>query len=939
MHVFKRLLISSLCGLFCVSASFGASLTGMVREEIAGRSMANATVTIDSMGRATSTDQNGRYFFPNLTPGTYAVSVRFVGYEDTTQDVAVADRGETRADFKIGYGDVVTLEKFVVEGIREGQARALQQKRNATNIMDIVSADAVGKFPDGNAAESLRRMPGVSVEIDQDEGRYVVLRGIDSALNNVTLNNQVLGTPSEQGNRGVAMDSVPADLISRLEVTKAVTPDMDGTAIGGSINIVTKSAFDTPGGFLYGSVAGFYDNFSGRKSPNGSLTYGRLLDAAGKWGAVAGVSYSKKRFQSQTSDNVDWTQVNGFWVPLTQESFNYDIMRERIGVNLALQYRPSSATELSLRLNHNEFTDEEGRQKSGYAFLSGTLSNQTATSGTNSRGRSTREFRAYNQTGTIDALSLSGTHKLGSEYDLSWQIGASKGERDVPKRVDWEYRSSSSAFPNSYDLSGESAVVTPSANFYNPASYPFRRVRFRHDLEQEDVFSAQVDLKRDVQLGSRQGYWKVGAKYVTRDKQDDRENDNYNLSGTAWTLAEAGLAGTPQDSLINREPENYFRELYRFGPTINLEANEAFFAANPTRFARDAIGSLNNSLAGDYEGSEDVFAAYAMASVSLNPKTTLLGGVRFEQTDAKYTANERRNGVWNVGGAVGSTDYTTVMPGLHLVWRPKDKAVVRFAWTNTLGRPNYSNLAPRRRVDDIETSVGSGVYTGSVSDGNPGLKPFESMNFDLSLEYYLPKAGILSVGVFHKDIDNPVYGNRSTFLNTDFEGRTYDTLTISRPENAKSGRVTGVELNYQQFFTFLPSPFDGLGVNLNYTFVDSSAALLLQARDVPFFKQSDKIGNIALVYEKYGWEARVALAINGPYLTEVGANSDTDIYNDDRKVIDAKISYRINSHFTVFSEFLNLNEEPLKEFTGIASRNTGNEIYYWKARFGVNFTF
>jgi len=939
MHVSQRLLVSSLCALFLSVSTYAASLTGLVTEASANRPMANATVTIDSIGRSTTTDQNGDYLFPNLAAGSYVVSVRYLGYADSTKNVTVVDGGETQADFQIGYGDLIALDKFVVEGIREGQARALQQKRNAEGIMDVVSADAVGKFPDGNAAESLRRMPGISVEIDQDEGRYVVIRGIDSALNSVTLNNQVLGTPSEQGNRGVAMDSVPAELISRLEVSKAVTPDQDGTAIGGSINIVTKSAFDIPGGFLYGSLAGFYDSFSGRTRPNGSLTYGRLLDAAGKWGAVAGVSYSKKQFQSQTSDNVDWTQVNGFWVPQTQESFNYDIMRERIGVNVALQYRPAPGHELSLRLNHNEFTDHEGRQKSGYNFRTGTLTNQTALGGSNSTGRSTREFRSYNQTGTIDAVSLSGTHKLASDYDLSWQLGASKGERNVPKRDDWEYRSSASAFPNSYDLSGESAVITPSANFYNPASYPFRRVRFRHDLEREDVLSAQVDLKRELQFGSKQGYWKVGTKFVSRDKKDDRENDNYNLAGTAWTLAEPGLAGTPQDSLINREPENYFRGLYRFGPTIDLEANEAFFAANPARFARDAAGSLDNSLAGDYKGSEDVFAGYAMASVNLNSRTTLLGGVRVESTNADYKANEKRNGVWNVGGAEGTVNYTTVMPGVHLVWRPNDKAVVRFAWTNTLGRPNYSDLAPRRQVDDIETSVGSGVYTGSISDGNPGLKPYESMNFDLTFEYYLPKAGIVSVGIFNKDIDNPVYGNQTTLNNTTFEGRNYDILTISRPENAKSGRVTGVELNYQQFFTFLPSPFDGLGVNLNYTFVDSSATLLLQTRDVPFFKQSDRVGNFALVYEKYGWEARVAMAVTGPYLTSVGANADTDIYNDGRKVIDAKLSYRISPRYTVFAEFLNINEEPLKEYTGIASRNNGNEIYDWKARFGVNFTF
>jgi TonB-dependent receptor len=900
--------------------------------------MANATVAIDSIGRTVSTDRSGVYNIPNIAPGTYDVTVRYLGYEDTNQSVTVGDLGATRADFEIGYADVIKLENFVVEGIREGQARALQQKRNAENIMDIVSADAVGKFPDGNAAESLRRMPGISVEIDQDEGRYVVVRGIDSALNNVTLNNQVLGTPSEQGNRGVAMDSVPAELIERLEVSKAVTPDKDGTAIGGLINIVTKSALDSPSGFFYGSIAGFYDSFGGRWTPNGSLTYGRQLNEQGTWAAVAGVSYSRKRFQSQTSDNVSWVQQGGFWLPLSQESFNYDVDRERLGVNFALQTRPAEGHELSFRLNHNEFTDEEGRNKSGYEYRLGTLSNQTATSGTNSGGRSTREFRSYHQTGTIDAASLSGIHTVGSDYQFEWQVGGSRGERDVPKRDDWEYRSSTTAFPNTYDLSGESLVITPSPNFYDPARYPFRRVRFRSDIEQEDVFSAQVDLKKETEFGAKQGYWKIGAKMVARDTEDDRENDNYNLAGTAWTLAEPGLAGGPSDSLINREPENYFRGLYRYGPAIHLENNEAFFAANPSRFARDNAGSISNSLSGDYRGSEDVLSVYAMASVDLNAKTTLLGGVRVEHTDAKYSANELRNGVWNVWGANGSTDYTTVLPGLHLNWRASDRSVVRFAWTNTLGRPTYSDLAPRRQVDDIETTVGSGVYTGSISDGNPGLEPFESMNFDFSFEYYLPNAGIFSIGVFHKMIDNPVYGNSSTFQNITIDGRNYSVVGISRPENADSGRVTGLEFNYQQFFTALPSPFDGLGVNVNFTIVDSRATLLLQPRDVPFFKQSDSVGNFALLYEKYGWEARVALAYSGAYITSIGANAATDGYIDSRKVVDAKISYRINEHFTVFGEFLNIDEEPLREFVGETTRRSSIEIYYWKARFGVNFS-
>ncbi len=933
MNPKTRLLIASLTGLLCSCSSLlAASITGYVRETNSGAPLPNASITLVELSRETTTSAGGQYLLGDVPRGNYTLKISYSGYDDGTQTVLVTGEGEVQADFKLG-ADVVKLGAYVVEGERQGQARALQQKRTAAGIMDAVSADAMGKFPDGNAAEALRRMPGVSVEIDQDEGRYVVVRGIDSALNNVTLNNQLIGTPSEAGNRGVAMDSVPADLIARLEVTKAVTPDMDATAIGGSINIVTHSAFDRPEGFLFGSVSGFYDNFGGHTSPNGSLTFGRILDKAGKWGAVVGGSYSKKEFQSQTSDTPAWTLLNGIWTPLTQESFDYDIMRERIGANLALQFRPSKGHELALRLNHNEFTDEEGRQKSNFEHVLGVRTNHTATGATNSQGRSTREFRAYHQTSTIDAASIEGKHDLGSGYQLNWQAGASQGERDVPKRDDWEYRSAAGAFPNSYDLTSGHLVITPNAAFYNPASYPFRRVRFRSDLEREKVFSAQADLRRDTQIGGQNGYWKTGVKYVTRDKADDRSNRNYNLLGTAWTLAEPSLAGA--------EPTNYFDGRYRFGPTIDLPANEKFFAANPARFAFDPIGSLNNSISGDFDASEDVFATYGMAGVNLSPAWTALAGVRYERTEATYRANalSTPGGVFSgvFRRVTGRSTYDNVMPGLHLVWRPTKRYVGRLAWTNTMARPNYADLAPRRVVDDVETSVGSGRYTGNISTGNSSLKPYKSSNVDLTLEYYMKGGGIVSVGAFHKNIENPIYSGSFIQTNVNIDGRNYDRVGLAQPENAKKGRITGVEFNYQQFFTWLPSPFNGVGVNLNYTVTDSSATLFTRADKLPFFKQSDEVGNVALMFEKYGFEARVAMAFNSPYLAAVGANSATDTFTDRRRPIDAKVSYRINKNFRVFAEFLNISEEPLNEYLGVSARNSGNEIYHWKSRFGVNF--
>ncbi|MGH8021142.1 MAG: TonB-dependent receptor domain-containing protein, partial [Opitutaceae bacterium] len=316
--------------------------------------------------------------------------------------------------------------------------------------------------------------------------------------------------------------------------------------------------------------------------------------------------------------------------------------------------------------------------------------------------------------------------------------------------------------------------MTPSANFFDPASYPFRRIRLRSDLEREDVISLQADLKRDMRFGERTGYWKVGAKFVSRDKADDRENEDYNPASGNFTLAEADLAGP--------EPQGFMEGRYRFGPTINLPVMHRFFETNPDRFEFNELSSIENSNVSDFEAEEDVLATYAMASIDLTSSWTLLGGVRAELTDATYAGNELVYDDGDFTGTVnrvtGNDEYTTVMPGLHLTWRPNDKFVARFAWTNTLGRANYASLAPIRELDQIEDVPGSGIWIGSISEGNPLLEPYESMNLDVSLEYYLQAGGIVSVGVFHKDIDNPVYG--SSFIESDitFDGRFYETLSF-----------------------------------------------------------------------------------------------------------------------------------------------------------------
>lgn len=943
----SRLLpLAGLCLWLGAAPAWAATLSGRVRDNNTGSYLLGATVTVRELARDTSTDRAGSFTLRDVPAGSYTLVTSYLGYGDVTQTVTVAGDGERAVDIAMG-AELVRLGSFMVEGNREGQARALQQKRTADNIMDVVSSDSAGKLPDGNAAEAVRRLPGVFAEIDQNEGRYIVVRGIDANLNNITINGVSVGS-TEAGGRGAGMDAVPADLISRIEVVKAVTPDMDAQAIGASINIVTPSAFDHAEPFAYGTLAGGYFNgprgeFRDRKlTPySGSATAGTTF-GGGKWGAVIGGSYNFRHYISnRRSGGNPWfpaaaagTPGADTYFPANEALFHYDVQRWRQGLNAALEYRPDANNQFYLRISDNRFKDEEGRNQNNYSFfLTSFPASFTPTSAHFATGQSTVEYRYYLQKHNITNYSVGGKNTLGDGGTrLDYSLAVGEAEKRTPDRQDWEFRSAANAFPSDLDISKKYWTVTPSANFYDAASFPFRRVRYRQDDEKEENLAATLNLRRDLAMLGHEGYWQIGGKYFDRDKSWNRTNADYN-AGTG-----ANLFNLSQFNIAEPAPELFGGD-FKMSPQINLKAAKAFFAANPQYFVFNAAGTQSDSFVTDFKLKEKIGAAYAMAHGNFSG-LSVLAGLRVENTKADVTQTE-------LPTAAGATlpprlnqlskTYTNVLPGVHLRYAIRKEWIVRAAWTNTIGRPNYPDMAGASSFTYAETATGSGVYTGSLTSGNPGLKPYESRNFDLTSEYYFKNAGIFSISGFDKQIDNPVFTNAYTQRNTTYEGLNFLTLAYSRPENATSGKIRGVEFNYQQQLTMLPSPFDGLGFSVNYTMSDSEERLFTRPTEsLPFAKQADKIYNAALFYEKYGFQARLAYTYTGPFIKAFGSDLNSDQYQAQRKIIDAKISYRINRNLTVFADVINLGEEPLDEYAGFANRNQATESYWWTANFGIH---
>jgi TonB-dependent receptor len=211
------------------------------------------------------------------------------------------------------------------------------------------------------------------------------------------------------------------------------------------------------------------------------------------------------------------------------------------------------------------------------------------------------------------------------------------------------------------------------------------------------------------------------------------------------------------------------------------------------------------------------------------------------------------------------------------------------------------------------------------------------MNVDLSVEYYLP-SGIISVAPFYKRIENPIFTRATVQDNVTIDGRFYERLSTSQPENAERGHVAGVELNYQNFFTFLPSPLDGFGVNLNYTFGDSSVTVFGRDDDLPFFKQSDRVGNAALIYEKYGVTGQIAVSYTSPNLGSL-AGVGFDNYADSYTTLDAKLSVPLSRRLRGFVDLRNLNDEARLRYSGAPERRTSYEIYSWNVNAGFDWRF
>ena len=924
--------------LLGASALADGGIEGRVSDTTGTVYFDGAIVTLIGESIESVTGDDGRFRITGLAPGDYQLEVSYVGAEPVIEKVTVVDDEVTSVPIRIGQ-QVQLIENIIVVGQMAGALSAINQMRSADNLVSVVTSDSIGQFPDENVSEALQRISGVFIERDQGEGRFVGVRGIDPKLNVASINGLNVPAP-ENDRRNVALDVIPSDLVESLEVTKSLTPDKDGDAIGGTINIKSLTAFDREGMSYKLQGQTYYNELADDDGHKLSGTYTNVWNLAqGEFGVAMSLSSNERSF---AVDNVEsdggWSEEGGVRFHEEMEARDYQIVRERDGFAMNLDYRSSDASRYYLRMLRSEFSDQEFRNRIEFKLDRGDVTYDES-SLTASDTRLQRELKDRYEEQEISSLLFGGEH-LVRDWTIEYSLGISDASEAEPGRIDSEFEYSD-VVAAGYRGTADTPNLFYSEDGDDASNFELQEIVIEDNATEDEESAFRIDLTREMRFGDYDGYVKFGAKLRRRDKQNDANlrvfEDFDDALGESPTL----------DQFVGADADY---ELGSYGPFVdharqrefvwgNIAGNAACDTASYDEATCPFIMDLDGSMLGsarDFEMEEDVSAFYIMSRVDFGNLRAVYG-LRYEHTtfDAKGF-NVREVDVSGeddvqIARVAYDKDYDNLLPSVNLRYKPRKDLIFRAAYTESIARPSFGDVTPTASTIEIEQD-GDDIEL-KVESGNPALEPYRSQNFDFSVEYYPKSLGILNAGIFHKRIDDFIFpADVSSIVDpSDYAGSIAVTdIEVFQAQNGESAELTGFEFGWTRYFSELPAPFDGLILMANATFTDSEADLGIgQGSDrssrSPLPLQADRVANFVIGYEKHGWSLR----LSSTYISDrIGGididNERNDLHEDAHQQIDLTIKYDFSDRLQIYFNAMNLNEE-------------ANYRYYGSTRFNAQY--
>jgi TonB-dependent receptor len=933
-------------------AQGNGAISGLVTDD-SGAVLKGAQVTLESPVFNTVTDEQGRFYINNVVAGSYMLTVTYVGFTKFEQELSVANGQVANISAKLKLES--QNESILVTAPRvTGEAEAVNIERNADNLVQVMPEEVIQSLPNANLADALGRLPSVTLERDEGEGKYIQVRGLEPRLTNAMIDGVNVPSP-EPGVRQVKFDSIPADMVESVQVSKTLEPNMEGDGIGGSVNLITKVATNQPT-ISISSIGGFTPIIHGRGLTEDNGTIGYRFGPNKKFGVLFGGSYD---WNGRGIDDIEpvpdiATLAGGQQVSWKDgmDIREYQYFRTRWGIAGSTDYKISEGSNIYLRAFYSDFHNYGDRFKysltdntPGIQVLApGNVGCPTDTTGTTvapCTGMPTANGELRTPDIGVSNIVLGGVHNLTTTW-FAWDVAVSRGWYGASSSEDADFMANPNTFTTStcqYDPANTSNEFLPrwSGECFNEMNNPSNYVV--KDIRQNLGNSAQLNIEasgsgaKRYHLGSRLATIEIGGRFRNAHKY----NDGYQLTLTPDTTA---LTSTAQfssgfipmtafpNAIVNH---NYYNGgNYNLGYQPSFENTFAFYNANKGLFDSSSTQGIDGQ---EFDLIEKVAAGYVMNTVDLSSRWRLIAGLRVESTTENGT-NFLFNNITNTitpNKFTGS--YITLLPSAALKFAVTPNDNFRFIYARGLSRPDPQDIAEAIQI----STNGNGTFPFAIQLDNPSLKAETGDDIDVLYDHYFSTFGVISGGYFYKFLHNPIVTTQSDCFQCTPPGGTLGNYQESQPVNAGHGWVTGLEIAYLQHFSSLPGAWAGLGLSANYGFTASRAYGIPNRSDHPMLpRTSPNAFNFSPTYDRGRVSLRVGVSFNQANIqlyqftdgTPGGINGPlSDFYFYTHVQVDAQGSIRMNHGLTLIVSGLNLNNEVFGFYQGSPQYMIQREYY------------
>ena len=955
------------------------TITGTVKDS-AGAALSSTLIEVQPLGRKVVSDDQGQFRITDVAAGDYTLAASYVGFAPFNGSVKVVAGQTVTIDPVLQVASqndqvIVTAERL------QGEAEAINIERLSDDIVQVLPSKVINSLPNTNVADAVGRVPSVSLERDEGEGKYVQIRGTEPRLSNVTING--VNVPSPEGAvRNIKLDAVPANLLERIEVFKTLSASQDADGIGGTVNLVTRTAGDKAT-YNFGGQGGYTPIQGGRTLGGFDGTVGKRFGESKKLGVILGGTFDRNNrgiddLEPAQGTGTDPANGKSIAVASTEDLRSYAYYRTRYGFAGGVDYNLKPGTSIYLKGLFSDFHDF-GDTRVYTPSAGNTIKAVNGSQITFDNAADCAAINAADPTAGCSPGSYAYRHYIrrpdqqvysfmtGARHDLSstlivYEFAGSRshniGGQDFP---------TTNFSGNSADVSLDQSnpyrpkfVAQDGSNLYDPTQYVVTNTILPSYHATQVNFQGAASVARRYTLGGHFGTFEVGLK-IRNSHSTQTENDRVYATAGTGSFGLSQVLGTYTN-------QSYYDGSFKigglgYGPTsdynkIQRAISADLASATPTLIF-DQLGSIQKSEGAFYDANERVSAGYLQNAITFG-KFRLQAGVRFDETNTDFTTHHIDATVIDPNGNPlitpfhQSSSYFNALPSVQLQYQIERNTNLRANYSLGISRPNIGDLVPTKIVDPNASPK-------SVTLGNPDLKPTKSNNVDLLVEHFFQPLGILQAGFFFKELSNPIYPTVTLLVPPDPNAGFKQSQSVNGP----NAHIAGFEAAWEQRFSFLPGLASGLGVSANYSY--SSSQVTFPANFSPanlggpgrvdhptLPRDAPNTWNLGFTYDKARFSMRFAVSHNDANLfafnyahTDVATDKDPilglkgptgDVYLYAHTQFDVQGSYRLYKGLSFFAYGLNLSNEVFGFYQGSRIYPIQREYYHPTVAFGMRWS-